>query len=145
MLKFVDKLMDFVYTLIREIINCGGVFVSVIIKSEKGNITITNDVLAKTAGLAATSCYGVVGMAVKTVRDGIVHLLKKESLSKGVEIFVNEDSSVDARVHIIVEYGTNIPAIGDIVENTVAYNLESSLGVRVGSVEVIVEGIRVDS
>ena len=118
---------------------------SVIIKSEKGNITITNDVLAKTAGLVATSCYGVVGMAVKTVRDGIVHLLKKESLSKGVEIFVNEDSSVDVKVHIIVEYGTNIPAIGDIVENTVVYNLENSLGVKVGSVQVIVEGIRVDS
>ncbi len=117
---------------------------SVVINNEQGNITITNDVLAKTAGLAATSCYGVVGMAVKTVRDGIVHLLKKESLSKGVEVFVNEDSSVNVKLHIIVEYGTNIPAIGDIVKSTVTYNIENSLGVAVNNVSVIVEGIRVD-
>lgn len=118
---------------------------SVVMNNEYGNITITNHVLAKTAGIAATSCYGVVGMAVKTVKDGIVHLLKKESLSKGVEIVINDDQSVDVKLHIIVEYGTNIPAIGDIVANTVTYNMESSLGVKVNSVSVTVEGIRVDS
>ncbi len=117
---------------------------SVVMNNEQGNITITNHVLAKTAGIAATSCYGVVGMAVKTVKDGIVHLLKKESLSKGVEVTVNEDRSVDVKLHIIVEYGTNIPAIGDIVAKTVTYNMESSLGVNVNSVSVTVEGIRVD-
>ena len=42
--------------------------------NEKGYLSVEKDVVAKIAGIAATNCYGVVGMAVKTVKDGIVHL-----------------------------------------------------------------------
>ena len=44
--------------------------------NEKGYLSVEKDVVANIAGIAATNCYGVVGMAVKTVNDGIVHLLK---------------------------------------------------------------------
>ena len=63
-------------------------------------------------------------MAVKTVKDGIVHLLKKESLTKGVEIAINENNDISIKLHIIVEYGTNIQAIGKIVYDTVQYKLQ---------------------
>jgi uncharacterized alkaline shock family protein YloU len=118
---------------------------SITITEDIGAIVINNDVLARLAGLAASSCYGVVGMSVKSVKDGIVHLLKRESLSKGVEIRTDEDNNISVCLHIIVEYGTNIHAIGDVVASTVRYKLEESLELPVESVRVVVEGVRADS
>ena len=110
--------------------------------NEKGYLSVEKDVVAKIAGIAATNCYGVVGMAVKTVKDGIVHLLKKESLTKGVEIAIND---ISIKLHIIVEYGTNIQAIGKIVYDTVQYKLQESIGIKCSKLKIYVEGIRVDN
>ena len=116
---------------------------SIFMGSEKGSLTIVNSVVANIAGMAATSCYGVVGMSVKSIKGGIVKLLKKESASRGIDISIGESNEVSVVLHIIVEYGTNIPAIADMVTKTVRYKLEESLGVEIGPVRVIVEGIRV--
>lgn len=113
------------------------------INHELGLITISSEVIARVAGLAASDCYGVVGMAVKNVRDGIVHLLKKDSLAKGIKITV-EDNSLRLELHIIVEYGTSIPAIAETVSNTVKYRVEEATGLKVKGISIFVEGIRVD-
>lgn len=112
---------------------------------ENGYLSVTKEVVAKIAGIAATDCYGVVGMAVKTVKDGIVHLLKKESLTKGVEIAIDDNNNISVKLHIIVEYGTNIQAIGKIVYDTVQYKLEESLGIKCAKLKIFVEGIRIDN
>ena len=113
------------------------------VQNEYGTISIDNEVVAKIAGHATTECYGVVGMAVKNVKDGLVHLLKKESLAKGVKI-TNIDGMINVDLHIIVEYGTNISAIAESIISSVKYQIESSTGLKVGTVNVLVEGIRVD-
>ena len=113
------------------------------IKNEYGEISIDNEVIARIAGLAAMDAYGVVGMAAKNVKDGLVQLLKMESLSKGVRLTINEDSiSID--LHIIVEYGTNIAAIADSLMSNVKYRVEENVGVHVERVNIFVEDIRVD-
>lgn len=113
------------------------------INTELGIITINNDVIAKVAGLAAADCYGVVGMAVKNVKDGIVHLLKKDSLAKGIKITV-EENTLRLELHIIVEYGTNIPAIAETVSSTVKYRVEEASELKVKGISIFVEGVRVD-
>ncbi len=114
------------------------------VNNERGTITITNEAIASVAGLAATECYGVVGMAIKNVKDGIVQLLKKTSLSKGVVIHL-EENTVRIDLHIIVEYGTNIPAIAETISSTVKYKVEDATGLEVKGINIFVEGIRVDS
>ncbi len=114
------------------------------IESNLGVISIQKDVIAKIAGSAALECYGIVGMAATSVRDGLIHLLKKESLAKGIEIDVDEENNLKVTLHIIVEYGTNIPAIGDIITSTVKYRVEESLDLSVNEVIVCVDGIRND-
>lgn len=80
------------------------------LENQYGTISIENEVIARIAGLTAVDCYGIVGMAAKNMKDGLVQLLKRESLTKGIRINVNEEQiSID--LHIIVEYGTNITAI----------------------------------
>ena len=113
------------------------------LENQYGTISIENEVIARVAGLTALDCYGIVGMAAKNVKDGIVQLLKRESLTKGIKISVNEDKiSID--MHIIVEYGTNITAIAENTISTVKYKVETVCGIDVEQVNVLVEGVRVD-
>ena len=107
-------------------------------------ITIENEVIARIAGYAAMDCYGIVGMAAKNMKDGIVQLLKKESLTKGIKLTVNENK-ISLDFHIIVEYGTNITAIADNIISTVKYKVEEFAGLEVETVNIFVEGVRVDN
>ena len=56
------------------------------LQTEKGEISISNEVFSNITGAAAVNCYGVKGMAVRSKTDGLVHLLRKESMSKGVKV-----------------------------------------------------------
>ena len=53
--------------------------------TDLGIITIDPEVIAKYAGTVAVECFGIVGMAAVNMKDGLVHLLKKESLTRGHE------------------------------------------------------------
>lgn len=114
------------------------------LENQYGTISIENEVIARIAGLTAVDCYGIVGMAAKNMKDGLVQLLKRESLTKGIRINVNEEQiSID--LHIIVEYGTNITAIAENIISTVKYKVETVCGIAVEQVNVFVEGMRVDA
>ena len=52
--------------------------------TDLGIITIDPEVIAKYAGTVAVECFGIVGMAAVNMKDGLVHLLKKESLTRGI-------------------------------------------------------------
>ncbi len=112
------------------------------IKTEYGHIVIENEVIARIAGLAAMENYGIVGMAAKNVRDGIVQILKMESLTKGIRLNLS-DEFIAIDLHIIVEYGTNIPAIADSLIEAVKYKVEENTGLTVSAVNIFVEGVRV--
>ncbi|NDL66881.1 Asp23/Gls24 family envelope stress response protein [Anaerotalea alkaliphila] len=114
-----------------------------IMGNELGEITIENEVLAKVAGLKAVECYGIVGMAMVNVTGGIAKLLKRESLTKGILVRV-EENAISIDLHVIVEYGVNIRAVTDNLISTVRYELETFSGLKVAAVDVFVEGVRVD-
>ena len=114
------------------------------ITNEYGTVSIDNEVISRIAGLAAMDCYGIVGMAIKNVKDGFVQLLKRESLTKGINLVVDENK-VSLDFHIIVEYGTNISAIADNLINTVKYKVEDTIGLQVEEINIFVEGVRVDN
>ena len=49
-----------------------------------GNIVINNEVIAQYAGAVAMECFGIVGMAGINMKDGLVKLLKKDSITRGI-------------------------------------------------------------
>ncbi len=112
------------------------------IKNEKGMIRISNQVIAKLAGYAATQCYGVVGMATRTGKDGIASLLKKENMDRGIKVRVL-DNALELGLYVIMEYGVNVGTVGEIVKESVKYQVEEATGLKVQSVTVNVESIRV--
>ena len=111
------------------------------VQTEKGLIHISSDVFTHIAGAAATNCYGVKGMAVRSTTDGLVHLLRKESMAKGVKVQANEDGSVSIQLHIIVDNGVNLMAVCRSIMSEVRYVVGRATGAEVRSVDVFVDSM----
>lgn len=111
------------------------------LQTEKGEIRITNDVFSNITGAAATNCYGVKGMAVRSKTDGLVHLLRRESMSKGVKVRHHDDSTVSIELHIIVDNGVNLKAISRSIMERVKYDVSRTTGVEVRSVDVCIDSM----
>jgi len=110
--------------------------------TDLGEIIIENEVIAKYAGSAAIECFGVVGMASVNVKDGIVKLLKKDNITHGVNVTMN-DNKLKINLHIIVAYGVSISAVADNLINNVRYKVEEFTGMEIDKINVSVEGVRV--
>lgn len=112
------------------------------VTTDTGNITIDLGVIAKYAGLAAVDCFGIVGMAVVSMKDGWAKLLKRENLAKGIDVSVR-DNELYFDFHVIVSYGVSIATVADNLMSTVKYKVETFTGMKVRAVNVFVEGVRV--
>jgi len=112
--------------------------------TEKGAITIDHDVFTNLAGLAATNCFGVRGMAMRSMTDGLWHLLKRESMSKGVLVTLSEEGDISIALHIIIKNGINIPALCESIMSEVRYKVESATGVKVKTVDIYIDGMMLD-
>ena len=111
------------------------------IQTEKGRIRLTSDVFTCLTGAVATSCYGMKGMAFRSKTDGLVHLLRRESMSKGVKITYNDDESISIDLHIIVDNGVNLMAVSRSIQSEVKYNVHRLTGVEVRGVNVCVDSM----
>lgn len=116
---------------------------SIEMKTEYGQIDISNEVIATIAGGAAVDCYGIVGMASKNqIKDGLSEILRKENFKKGV-IVRYESDEVHIDMYIIVSYGTKISEIAHNVQTKVRYTLDQTLGLAVDSINIYVQDVRV--
>ena len=111
--------------------------------TDLGIITIDPEVVAKYAGSVAVECFGIVGMAAVNVKDGLVHLLKRESLTRGIQVSITEDNHVTLSFHIIVAYGVSISAVSDNLISNVKYRVEEFSGMPVDKINIYIEGVRV--
>ena len=111
-------------------------------ETKYGTIAISNNVIANAAGVIATSCYGVVGMAIRSPKDGLVSLLKPSNLAKGIKVTI-ENNEVTVDMHIVVQYGVNINAICESIMHGVKYRLSEIICMDVKAVNIFVESIRV--
>ena len=106
-----------------------------------GKITIDKEVVSKYAGSVAVECFGIVGMAGINVKDGLVKLLKMDSITRGIAVkMVNNKLVLD--FHVIVAYGVSISAVSDNLISNVKYKVEEFTGIEVAKVNVFVEGVR---
>ncbi len=113
------------------------------INTEFGVISIHKEVIATLAGLAATECFGIVGMVSSRIfSDGISELLGREALSKGVDV-ADKNDELYIKVNIVVGYGTKISVIAANVMENVKYIVEKYTGIKVNRVEVNIQGVRV--
>ncbi len=109
--------------------------------NENGCVNVSPNVYTEIAGTAASNCFGVKGMAAKSVKDGLYHLLRKESISKGVNVYTHDDGSISIDLHIMVDNGVNMNAVGASIISEVRYIVTKITGTEVRAVNVYVDSM----
>ena len=77
------------------------------------------------------------------MKDGLVKLLKKESLTHGIQVEISEDNKLTLNFHVIVSYGVSISAVTDNLISNVKYKVEEFTGMTVNKINIYIEGVRV--
>ena len=115
-------------------------------KQEENNVassvSISPNVIARSAGSATNSTLGVVGMASVDPVDGIVKLLSNDKLGKGVKVTIEEDGII-IELHIIVAFGVNIQSVAENIIENVKYKVEDFTSMTVKEINVYVEGVKI--
>lgn len=112
------------------------------IQTDLGQIMIDEEVIAKYAGINALECFGIVGMASVNMKDGLVKLLKRDNICKGVHVKMN-DNKIQIDFHIIVVYGVSIATVTENLIQSVKYRVETFTNMTVEKINVFVEGVRI--
>lgn len=107
-----------------------------------GNIIIDNEVIAQYAGSVAVECFGIVGMAGISMKDGLVKLLKVDSITRGINVTV-KNNKLTLDFHVIVSYGVSILAVADNLVDSVKYKVEEFTGLEIEKINIYVDGVRV--
>lgn len=106
-----------------------------------GSIHVSPDAIATIAYHATLRSYGVVGLAAKNIAAGLAQSITRDP-NRGVTVKYDGDT-IDIEIYVIVQYGTRIKSVANSVANTVRYNVEKALGLKVNSIDVHVAGLRI--
>lgn len=112
-------------------------------ENSNGKVIIDTDVIANFAGAVAVECFGIVGMAAVNMRDGLVKLLKKDYLSHGIDVNIDENNEISFDFHLIISYGISIGTVSDNLRETVKYKVEEFTGMKVRRINIYIDGLRV--
>lgn len=112
-------------------------------ENEYGRVIIGSEVIATYAGSVAVECFGIVGMAAVNVKDGIVRILKKDYLTHGINVVIEENNEITIDFHVIISYGVSINTVTDNLISTVRYRVEEFTGMHIKKINIFVEGVRV--
>ena len=107
-----------------------------------GNITIDKEVISQYAGSVAMECFGIVGMAGVNMKDGLVKLLKMDSMTRGIVVSM-ENNKLVLDFHVIVAFGVSILAVSENLISNVKYKVEDFTGIGIEKINIFVEGVRV--
>ena len=112
-------------------------------ENEKGSVNVSTNVYTDIVGTAAINCFGVKGMAARSLTDGVYHLLKLESLSKGVRVEFHDDDTISIELHIMVDNGVNLAAVGASIISEVRYVVTKCTGTEVRDVNVYIDSMMI--
>ena len=113
-------------------------------EKEHGSINVNTNVYTEIVGVAVSNCFGVKGMAARSVTDGLYHLLRKDAAGKGVKVQFHEDNSISIDLHIMVDNGVNLGAVGDSIISQVSYEVNKYTGTTVRAVNVYIDSVMID-
>lgn len=115
---------------------------SATIKNELGSVVINDRVISALAAESAQESYGLVGLVAQNTKDGIFELLKFENKTKGVQVRI-ENNVVDIDLSVMLEFGVRISVVAENIIEKVKYNIEKNTNLKVNSVNIIVQRIRI--
>ena len=112
--------------------------------NKNGSVVVSSSVYTDIAGTSAINCMSVKGMVARSVSDGLYHLLRRESMGKGVKVDFHKDGSISIDLHIMVGDGVNLSAVGKSIIDEVRYMVNKTTGTKVRDVNVFIDSIKLE-
>ena len=112
--------------------------------TENGSVNVSANVYSDIAGTAAINCMSVKGMVSRSLTDGLYHLLRRESMGKGVQVKFHKDGSISIELHIMVGDGVNLNAVSKSIIDEVRYMVTKTTGTKVRNVNVFIDAIKLE-
>lgn len=110
--------------------------------NESGTIEISDNVIREIAANAAMESYGVVGLAYKSMSDGLLMLLNRDNMQKGVKV-KTKNNVITIELTLILEYGIRIPMVCENIIDTVKFNVESKTGLTVDRISILIQDLNI--
>lgn len=108
-----------------------------------GSVKIANEVIMTIASQAVCDIKGVT--VASTLAEGIVDMIVKKNTQRGIRINTDEETGVTCvDVHINVAYGLKILEVAWTVQEAVRKNITMMTDVKLGDVNVFVDGVIVE-
>lgn len=104
-----------------------------------GTVKIADDVVAMIAGLAASEVEGVSAM-VGNITNELMSRVGMTKLTKGVKVEIT-GREVRTDIAVVLEYGYNIPATSQKVQEKVKTAIENMTGLTVSDVNIRIAGV----
>lgn len=111
------------------------------LENPNGYIEISREYFSNLIGYAASSCYGVAGMAASSNLQSFADRFSQNKLDRGVKVSRNGGKLL-IDLHIVVTYGVNITVIVKSIIKKVRYIVEEATGFKVDCVNVFVDGMK---
>ncbi|PWM32764.1 MAG: Asp23/Gls24 family envelope stress response protein [Clostridiales bacterium] len=108
-----------------------------------GSVQIADEVVAMIASLAATEVDGVSAMG-GNITNELMSKVGVKNLTKGVKVEVI-GSSVKVELVVLLEYGYNIPATSQKVQERVKNAIENMTGLTVTDVNIRIAGVNMNA
>lgn len=108
------------------------------------NVNVTEEVIAIIAGLAATEVEGVNALA-GNLTNNVISKAGANRLSKGVHVAVNAADDLVIKLCLILDYGYEIPAVCEQVQEKVGTTVENMTGKKVSDVDVHIATVSVSA
>ena len=111
-------------------------------KTPYGGIDISQEAIASVVGKAVCDCYGVVGIARKTIVPGKTDgILQPEDYAKGIRAKEGKQG-YEIDVYLYLCFGVKIPEILSEVQKEVKYVLQQTFEIRLHAVNVFVQDMK---
>ena len=108
-----------------------------------GSVQIADEVVAMIASLAATEVDGVSAMG-GNITNELMSKVGVKNLTKGLKVEVI-GSSVKVELVVLLEYGYNIPATSQKVQERVKNAIENMTGLTVTDVNIRIAGVNMNA
>lgn len=106
-----------------------------------GNISISDEAIAKITAHAALECYGIVELVSRRFIDSLFELIGKNKGAKGVKVTTNRDR-IFIDIHVVIKFGVSISAVADSLKEAIKYNVEKFTGMVVDTINVNITGVK---
>ncbi|MBQ1916201.1 MAG: Asp23/Gls24 family envelope stress response protein [Lachnospiraceae bacterium] len=111
-------------------------------KVEEG-VTVTDEVMAEVAGLAASDVEGIAYIGNGLTRENITKA-GASKLSKGIHIIKEDDGTITVRLAVVLKYGYEVPKVCHEIQEKVKTNVTSMTGIEVKEVDIRIASIEVN-